>query len=100
MLNTAMADAERPPKRDRGRPTKDESGVKKVQFSAYLDPQLLKELKQYALDNDTSVSDLIESATRQWWDPHPMRQFTQRKVAMTPDEPEPPAERPRGRRKK
>jgi hypothetical protein len=36
------------------------------QFLTYMDPEVIKDIKRAALDRDTSASDLVEQAVKEW----------------------------------
>jgi hypothetical protein len=56
-----MADANPSPRRGRKPPPGD-----KRQFLTTIDPDVLKAIKQAAIDKDRTASDVMEEAARQW----------------------------------
>ena len=61
----AMTDAKRSPKKGRQPPPGD-----KRQFVTSLDPDVIRRIKQAAIGLDTTASEIMEEAAREWLERH------------------------------
>jgi len=64
----AMADEKPPSRRGRKPPEGD-----KRQFLTSMDPDVIKAIKQAAIDKDRTASDVMEEAAKQWLERHRAR---------------------------